>query len=264
MFISLITDFGLRDPFVGIVKAVIASRAPGAKVIDISHEVTPQDVEEAGFLWAQAVPFFPDGTVHVGVVDPGVGGDREILAVRTSRAVFLAPDNGMLNHVVAPGEAREAVFVRESRYFLSPQSATFHARDIFAPVAAELVQGLSLQVLGPSAADWEPRPPSGSSRCPRDGVPGDQVEGHIRDVDRFGNCVTDILLASGDVVERVECGGHVLVGLVRTYRDVPVGERAALVSSAGFLEIVVNCGRADRELGLARGDRVLVLLRTER
>lgn len=260
--ITLLTDFGFRDPFVGVMKGVIAGISPGARVVDLTHGVDAQDVEQGGFLWAQAVPYFPRHTIHVAVVDPGVGSDRRVVAVKTAAAVFLAPDNGIIAHVVEPSEIRKAVEVQNRRYFLDQVSNTFHGRDVFAPVAARLANGLALGRLGPEIDDLR-IPERRSSRV--EAVPGHpnrlRMVGKIQDVDRFGNCVTDIAVDNPDDVLSVQIGRRRLSGLVRSYSAVPVGKPLAVVGSAGWIEIAVRDGRADATLGIGRSDTIKVVMR---
>ena len=258
---TLLTDFGSRDPFVGIMKGVIAGLAPHARVIDLSHHVAPQNVEQGGWLWAQAVPFFPVETIHVAVVDPGVGSARDILVAQTSDAFFIAPDNGILGYVVDRAALRALVSLRDPRYFLAPVSETFHGRDIFAPVAAHISRGVPLRSFGPPKEDPVWLEPPAATRRPAGGSAGaEEVIGRIMDIDRFGNCQTNVRLSPGDPVLEIRVGGQVLAGLSRCYTDVPVGDPLALVGSSGFLEVSVSQGRADEQLRLAPGLPVTVLL----
>ncbi len=258
--ITLLTDFGTRDPFVGVMKGVIAGIAPGVPVVDITHEVPPQDLRRAGVCWLQAVPYFPEGTVHVAVVDPGVGSSRAIIAARGRGAVFLAPDNGLLGYVLRADEIVEAVRVEERRYFLPSVSSTFHGRDIFAPVAARLASGLEVDALGPPAEEIRleevPRP----VRTPAEGVGGATIAGEVLDIDRFGNVLTNIRLEAGDRVRNVRAGGVDLGATRGCYAEVPRGSALAIVGSSGFIEVAVREGRADRELGIDRGAPVTAVL----
>ncbi len=256
--ITLLTDFGRRDPFAGILKGVIAGLNPRAQVIDLSHEVEPQNVRQGGIFWMQAVPFFPPGTIHVGVVDPGVGSGREILAARARGAIFLAPDNGMLGLAARREEIEEAYFVRIRRWFLPRISQSFHGRDIFAPVAAWLAKGLPLKKLGPAARDFQllslPRPQWSRPR----GAAAVRLAGEIIDIDRFGNCLTNLKIDHPARVLRIRAGRLAVKGLSRFYGAVPVGSPLALAGSIGLLEIAVSGGSAQVIWGLKVGHIVTV------
>jgi len=258
--ITLLTDFGAEDAYAGTMKGVIAALAPRARVIDITHGIPPQDVVAGGLRWSAAAPFFPRGTIHVAVVDPGVGGEREILAVRAGAAFFLAPDNGLIGFVDDRFGVEEAVWVRRKQLFLPRVSRTFHGRDILAPVAARLSLGLPLRSLGPPARSFVPSPlPAVHKTRTREGI---RLEGVIVDVDNFGNCITNI--SSGEQGAGKLCDVRVgkwrFPALRESYSMVPSGKPLAIVGSTGFLEIAVNCGRADRTLGLGRGRRVAAFL----
>lgn len=253
--ITLLTDFGLEDVYVGVMKGVIAAIAPGVQVIDITHGVDPHDVLQGGRRWAAAVPFFPPGSIHVAVVDPGVGGARAILAARGREMTFLAPDNGLLDFVLPRAAVEEMVSVENRRCFLPELSRTFHGRDIFAPVAARLALGYPLRKLGPAVreyrrADLRPAHHRKTSK-------GEWLVGEIVDVDKFGNCITNIPAAgpSGDLGE-IRAGRWRFKTMASSYTDVGPGKPLAIVGSQGWVEISVNQGRADRLPGLARGGRV--------
>lgn len=263
--ITLLTDFGLRDPYVGVVKGVVAGIAPVARLIDISHDVAPQDLRQGGFLWAQAVPYFPEGSIHVAVVDPGVGSERRIVAARSSHGVFLAPDNGILGSVLKAEDIREAVSVESRRYFLEPVSRTFHGRDIFAPVAARLARGLALGRLGPAVDDLVLRTPPRPSITKESGKPGcRRYSGQIEDIDRFGNCISNVQPQETEEVLQVRVGRRRLTGLRVSYSEVASGKPLALINAGGYVEIAVREGRADTALGLRRGQNVIVLVKKSR
>ncbi|MBI4583381.1 MAG: SAM-dependent chlorinase/fluorinase [Planctomycetes bacterium] len=259
--ITLLTDFGRRDPFVGIMKGVIAGLNPRALVIDLSHEVEPQNVRQGGIFWMQAVPFFPPGTIHVGVVDPGVGSGREILAARARGAIFLAPDNGMLGLAARRDEIEEAYLVRSRRWFLPRVSQSFHGRDLFAPVAAWLSKGLPLNKLGPAARSFQllslPRPERSRPR----GAAAVRLAGEIIDIDRFGNCLTNLEIKDPARVLRIRAGRLAVKGLRQFYGAVPEGCPLALVGSAGLVEIAVAGGSAQEEWGLKIGQKIVLDLR---
>jgi S-adenosylmethionine hydrolase len=262
--ITLLTDFGTGDAYAGTMKGVIAALAPRARVIDITHGIPPQNIIAGGLRWMAAAPFFPRGTIHVAVVDPGVGGDREILAARAGPAYFLAPDNGLIGFVADRFGVEEAVRVREERFFLPEVSRTFHGRDVLAPVAARLALGLPLRRLGPLTRNFVacPLPPVRKTGA-RGGV---RLEGVIVDVDNFGNCITNISRGEKQAAKLsdIRVGKWRFKAPRESYSMVPRGRPLAIVGSTGFLEIAVNCGRADRMLGLRRGQRVAAFLQPER
>lgn len=246
-------------------KGVIASLAPDVPVIDICHAVPPQDVLHAGLTWRSATPFFPRGSVHVGVVDPGVGTSRRILAFAARGSVFLAPDNGLIGLVLGRREVRRVIAVTEKRYFLPEISSTFHGRDIFAPVAARIATGLDLSALGREVRSYRrqtlPTPRrrrlQGASAGRRQAV---EERGEVIYVDVFGNAVTNIQPRPGARLKRVETAkSRPFDRIEAAYGSVPGGTALLLIGSLGFLEIAVNRASAARELDLRRGDRVVAL-----
>ncbi len=252
--ITLTTDFGLADGYVGTMQGVILSIAPEATLVDLSHQVPPQDVRAGAFVLYQAVPFFPPDTVHLVVVDPGVGSDRRALAVRTSQGVFVAPDNGVLSYVLASANVDEAVSLTNPAYRLPEVSTTFHGRDIFAPAAAHLAGGVPLSELGPRAINLVRLPPPGPEFTPE----GDLIA-HVMHVDHFGNLILDV--TAGDLVGEVtfELAGRKIEALSSTFADVEPGELVAYVGSTrDHVEIALREGDAAREMGLGIGDEVLI------
>ena len=267
--ITLTTDFGLDDPYVAAMKGVILSLNPAATIVDITHQVRPHQVAQAAFLLAQALPYFPRGTIHVVVVDPGVGTARRALAVATPEMLLVGPDNGALSAGLSeetrrragPGseatevelaEGYRAVALRRRRYMRKPVSDTFHGRDVFAPAAAHLSLGVGLDALGPAVGKVRALPPFRARRLP-DGT----LEGRVVHVDRFGNVVTDVRaedLPKGRV--EVSIGGQRIEGLAHTYEEEP--ELKALAGSAGYLEIARRGGSAAYSLGVDVGAGVLV------
>ena len=265
MPIALITDFGTQDSYVGVMKGVIATLAPQALVIDLTHDLPPQDCYAARFALLSAYPYLPLGTVYLVVVDPGVGTRRRAVAVQTGRGLLVGPDNGVLTGVLG-GVLRDgiegepgcrAVELTTPDYWRGPApSATFHGRDIFAPVAAHLANGLDLDRLGPGID------PQSLVRLPLATAVATATgwEGMVQYLDRFGNGATTIpaeAVAAGPW--RLSVGAVTLPG-ARTYGDVPVGEALALVGSHGFVEIAVNQGSAAERLGLRVRDRTSITL----
>lgn len=265
--VTLLTDFGASDPYVGVLKGVILSINPDATVVDICHEVMPQNIEEGAFLLASALPYFPRGTVHLAVVDPGVGTERRPLALVTPEAILVGPDNGLLSAAL-PDDARSsarpgptrvplppgfaAYVLANPNYHRHPVSATFHGRDIFAPVAAHLSLGLDPQALGPAAGDMLALPPF-RAVVRADG----SLAGRVLHVDHFGNLITSI---RGDQIHStrvtVQLLGHTVHGLAPTYAHSE--GLTALIGSSGFLEIAQSGASAARELGAMPGDPVTV------
>ncbi|MCC6272467.1 MAG: SAM-dependent chlorinase/fluorinase [Deltaproteobacteria bacterium] len=259
MVIALLSDFGLQDHYVGAMKGVLARLAPNAKVIDISHQVPSFDRVLGGLLLYQSYRHFPRKSVFVAVVDPGVGGSRKPILAETEDYFFIGPDNGLLAMALAEQKIRRIVHLNNPKYFLQPLSATFHGRDLFAPVAAHLAQGLSVEFFGAELTDYERLP---------DFVPtfsADRIEGRILAFDRFGNAVTNI--ARGFVQRRhhgselsARVGGLELKGLKSCFSEVAPAEALLYFGSGNLLEIAVNQGSAEEKLGLKRGDSVLIPL----
>jgi S-adenosylmethionine hydrolase len=243
-FITLLTDFGTADGYVGEMKGVLAANASDATILDIAHDVVPHDVEGARLALARYWRRFPTGTVHLVVVDPGVGGSRVALAVESEGRFLVGPDNGVLSPALLhPGARCVALAVPASA------SATFHGRDVFAPAAAALAQGVPLDTLGASFGDpLLRRTPEATRRA--DGA----LAGVVITIDRFGNAITNLMALRGGTVE---VDGTVLP-IARTYGDVSAGRMVALTGSSGLIEIAVRDGSAATTLGLHRGSAVVL------
>jgi S-adenosylmethionine hydrolase len=253
--ITLLTDFGLSDPYVGIMKGVILSIHPETRFVDISHNVHPGAVRQAATLLEEAYPFFPPGTIHLAVVDPGVGTGRRPIGLKARDHVFVGPDNGVFSALLKTAGQCLIVQLTEERFFLPALSHTFHGRDIFAPVAAHLARGVALLEMGPSITDpvcFDLSPAVANEQC---------LRGQVTRVDRFGNIITNIPAhtfeswAGGNRV-RVTIARLSIETIGRTFSDVPRGHAVALMGSSGHLEIAVNLGRASDLLGVS-GDRVV-------
>jgi S-adenosylmethionine hydrolase len=246
--VTLLTDFGIRDPFVGIMKGVMLSIARELRLVDLTHGIEPQAIGEAAFWLEQSYRWFPAGSVHVVVVDPGVGSERAAVAVRANGHYFVGPDNGSFEVVVRRAAAFEAREVVPERLGLSVPSRTFHGRDVFAPVGASLAAGqLAFDALG------APRALVATERVPEPIADEDGIRGVVVAMDRFGNLVTNIALSPrGGPAIRVECATR-SVELVRTYADVAVGTLGAVVGSCGTVELFVRDGSARELLGAKRG-----------
>lgn len=253
--ITLTTDFGTRDPYVAAMKGVILRVCPDARVVDLTHEIPPQDLWEAALFLAGAAPWFPVGTVHLIVVDPGVGTERRPIAAAAGGQLFVCPDNGVLTFLLRTCDFERAHLINNAAFMLPAVSATFHGRDIFAPTAARLAAGADLASVGPPIDSIEqldaPEP-----RRRRDG----EIAGEIVHIDRFGNAITNIPASMIDAVHvpEVRAAGIVIASISRTYGDVPADKALALIGSSGYLEIAVNRGNAAAALGLHRGMSVHV------
>jgi len=252
--ITLTTDFGQTDGYVGAVKGVMLSICPDTMLVDISHEIRPQAIEQAAYVLSSAVGYYPPGAVHLVVVDPGVGNERRPIAVQTARARYVAPDNGVLSLALAQDPAHRAVHLTDPRYRLPTISATFHGRDIFAPAAAHLARGAALEEMGETLSVSElielpiptPEPLSGGWRCA------------ILHVDRFGNLITNFQIQSHQRRFVVRAGEHRIERLSRTFSDVEPGDLVAYEGSSGYLEIAMREASAAQALSLDVGDIILL------
>jgi len=256
--ITLTTDFGLRDPFVGIMKGVILGICQEARLVDLTHEIAPHDVLEGALALESAVAFFPEGSVHVAVVDPGVGSPRRALAIASAGHYFVGPDNGLLTAALRPGRW-SAVSLEAAAYRLAPVSGTFHGRDIFAPAAAHLGCGVPLERLGPPVTDPV------TLALPGCRAEGAGLVGEVIGVDRFGNLITSVTadrlgaLDGGSL--SVEVAGQDVGPLVGCYADAVEGMPRPIIGSGGRLEIFVRNGSARERLGATRGTAIRVTRR---
>jgi hypothetical protein len=266
--VTLTTDFGLKDAYVAIMKGVILGIAPHARIIDYTHGITPGNMIEAAFMLNNGYRYFPRGTVHVVVVDPGVGGDRRAVALQTPEAAFIGPDNGVFTLIIEEAQRERGrdlhiVELNQPQFWLPQVSSTFHGRDVFAPVAAHLVRGASLAELGR---------PLDTLTLARIATPQplgrNVIQGQIIHVDHFGNCITNITLEhlfSYDLGRRivVEIIDQQLPGLFRTYIEGPTGTPMCLIGSSGHLELALSNGNAAKHLGVDIGDKLRVRSLTE-
>lgn len=253
--ITLTTDFGLKDPYVGIMKGVILSIDPTALIVDINHGISPHNIMEGAFSILQSYRYFPYGTIHVAVVDPGVGGKRRGIVVETDRYLFVGPDNGIFTWILEKESVRGVIHLTNKEYFLEEVSRTFHGRDIFAPVAAHLSRGLDPGRLGEPVDDPFRIP------LPKPSREGKRIFGEVIYIDGFGNCITNIeegMIGDKRVLIRVK--DLVIEGLSKTYEDGRGGVPLALIGSTSFLEIGVYGGSASALLGIGPGERVEVVL----
>ncbi len=253
--ITLTTDFGYRDPFVGIMKGVVSAINPAAAVIDVTHGVAPQDVTGGALALAAAVDFFPEGTIHVAVVDPGVGGNRRPVLLETDRACYVGPDNGLMSLAAGRQRLTRVIHLSNPEYHLRPTSTTFHGRDIFAPAAAHVSGGVPPEQLGETVEAFE------KLHIPAPQRQGDnRVEGQVIYVDGFGNLTTNLRREDLERFEpghvSVRVGDRVIRGLSPNYASAGTGNYLALVNSWGLLEISRCNGNAQAALGAGVGARV--------
>ncbi len=250
--ITLTTDFGLSDPYVGVMKGVILSILPDARIVDLSHDVAPYNARQAAFVVGQAVAHFPAQTVHLVVVDPGVGSDRRALVARGRHAQYIGPDQpdgALLGPLLAADGPVVAHCIEPSELLPAPTCRTFHGRDLLAPAAAHLAAGVALEQFGPQIDD----PPCTPLPAAIENTAGWQ--GEVLHIDHFGNLVTSLPGALATQFKQLQVGGDA-VPLVTTYSDGRPGTLAALVGSSGYLEIFVREGNACQRLGVMVGDLV--------
>jgi S-adenosylmethionine hydrolase len=265
--LALLSDFGLSDPYVGIMKGVIAQINPHLTVIDLTHQIPPQNVAFARFALMTAYPYFPTGTVYVAVVDPGVGSHRRAIAIATGTnpaqpsGILVGPDNGLFSGVLSQNPVIAAVELTRSEYWRTPEpSSTFHGRDIFAPVGAHLASGVALEALGAAIAPdtlVNLSPPAVQIEKLDNGTT--VITGVIQATDHFGNLITNISAAEVFETEWVVLIGDLEIPGHQTYSNASVGELLALVGSHGWVEIAVNRGNAQARLRLNEGDGVRVV-----
>ncbi len=246
--ITLTTDFGLTDPYVGMMKGVILSVNPETRIVDISHQVNAGDISHAAGLIKETFRFFPKGTIHVVVVDPGVGGDRRPILIKTKDFFFIGPDNGLFWPIISSYGHVEIIHLTEKVYFLPHISRTFHGRDIFSPVAAHLSLGIDPFKMGSAIAD----PEKLNLQVPQQNE--GTLSGQVIRVDNFGNMITnihtqDIEQISGKSAVIIKVGELEINGMHETYTDEKEGELMALIGSSEYLEIAINLERACDRFG---------------
>lgn len=255
--VTLLTDFGLEDYYVGVMKGVIWGLNPQVLLVDLCHRVPAQDLKAAAFLLEASWSYFPAGTIHVAVVDPGVGTARRLLAARLAGHYFLAPDNGLLSWIFAVQAPEQVVSLENAAYWRPQPAATFHGRDILAPVAGHLSLGVPLRNFGPPLQEWgrlsRPQPQWGE----------DAALGEIIYIDHFGNLVTNIKGAALESWRRgrpvqLTLGQRLINRFGYTYEEAGPGELLALVGSHGYLEVAANRGSAAELLDLSIGSPVRI------
>jgi len=252
--IALLTDFGLEDPYVGTMKGVILSINPNARIVDLSHHIQPHQILQAGYLLWSACSFFPRGSVFLAVVDPGVGSKRKIIAVKSAKHIFLAPDNGLLDLVLSDQKIVEAVQVdpvKTKDFILQEVSSTFHGRDIFAPLAAHLSLGKKIQSFG--------------DKVRLDHIPSSLVSAksgtskpQVIHVDHFGNLVSNISGTLAKEIQTLAVGKALVNRWTQNYDDAPDKTPCMIVGSGGLIEIVVKKDHAAKLLGAAVGMPVTI------
>ncbi len=233
--ITLTTDFGLSDPFVGIMKGVILKIAPTVQLVDITHQIESQNIEQAARILDSFWTYFPKKSIHLVVVDPGVGGKRKPIVVKHKQHIFIGPDNGVLSPILS--SQSKAYEISKDKYFLNPVSTTFHGRDIFAPIAAHLANKVQIRSFGTKLSN----PNVIELIQPR--YNGKYLSGEVTYIDRFGNMMTNLKLTDiephlskkGDWF--LKCGRHKIKGLSQTYSEKKIGELGAIINSWGYLEI---------------------------
>lgn len=251
---TLLTDFGGSDYFVAAVKGVLLRLAPGVEIVDVSHDVAAGDVEGAAWLLGAAWPWFPEETVHLAVVDPGVGSARRILAARVADHFFVAPDNGLLTPILHLDDVEVRAVEQEELYLPGP-GGTFHGRDRFAPVAAFLARYAELSALGPQIDD------AVRLEIPEPWADGAVLHGRVAHVDRYGNLVTDLPAEwVGEGRCRLEVGERVVERRAGFYGEIPAGEAAVLVGSLGTLEVSIDGESVAARWGVGRGAAVRVMV----
>jgi len=263
--ITLLTDFGIEDEYVGSMKGVILSINPSAAIVDITHQIDPQDLIQAAYSIKSSYCYFPENTVHLIVVDPGVGGERDIIAVQMMGYIFIAPDNGVLTLIYDEGNIDAIVRIENSTFFLKSVSQTFHGRDIIAPVGAHLSKGVELSRVGTEIGLRDiVRLPDLRCNISQKGV----LSGKIVSIDRFGNLITNIDSERfNDYCRRdqtrkaqIWIGQNIVAGVTAIYESAEQNTPLALIGSRGYLEVAVNKGSAERHFNVKKGDSVKVII----
>jgi S-adenosylmethionine hydrolase len=260
--VTLTTDFGEKSPYVAAMKGVLLSINPEVRLLDLSHQMPPQDVQHTAFFLAASIPYFPQEVLHVVVVDPGVGTERAVLYIETGGHRLLVPDNGCWTMLLRDDQPQPTVIrLTESRFWRHPMSATFHGRDIFAPVAGHLSRGLDYRELGSPAREWVQL----ARRPVR--IENERVVGEVIFIDEFGNLISNIpaeALGRWETVPlNITVGSEPVPRLVRTYGEAEPGTLVALISSAGTLEVALNQGNAAQRTQARVGTCITVTRRSE-
>jgi len=252
--ITLTTDFGYKDPFAAEMKGVILSINPHAVIIDITHSIQPQDIAETAYVIGSSFSYFPSGTIHIVVVDPGVGSGRKALILDTGGFYFVGPDNGVFSHILCFSQQVKGIHITEERYMRAKESPTFQGRDLFAPAGAWLSKGLPPGEFGPPAKDFVTFP------VPLSEVTHAAISGKVIYIDRFGNAITNIrgddLTSFAD--HYVAEANNTIIQPVKYYAQAGEDGLCCLVNSSGYLELFVNRGNAAEKYGIQKGDKAIV------
>ncbi len=256
--ITLLTDFGEKDPYVGIMKGVILSICPNAKMIDLSHEIEQHNIRDGAFFLKSVTNYYPKGAIHLVVVDPGVGSERGALIIKTKKFYFVGPDNGILSLAAKIDGIEKVVKIKNTTYFLKPISNTFHGRDIFAPVAGHLAQNEPIENFGTEIKDWiQLEIPSITKN--------EMIQAEIIHIDRFGNVITNIPrtfltdFVGKELEIKIEKKIHT-IPFCTTYSQVQVGNILGIIGSSDYLEISINQGNAAERLGVQVEDQIDIRL----
>lgn len=261
--VCLLTDFGLSDHYVGAMKAVLLKDSPGLSIVDLTHNIPAQDIQAGAFQLLASYAYYPQGTLFLCVVDPGVGSERKILYAEAGGYRFVGPDNGLLSWVFAKEEPSLIVAIEAKKISSNPVSQTFHGRDIMAPAVARLTQGMKPQDLGPARSSWVQLP------FPKVKKLGAVWTGEVIAMDSFGNVITNFsseelksFSSAAKLWFEIPGVADTLRHLSTSYKDVPVGKFLAIVGCSGFIEIAINSGSAAQKTGLKVGDPISVRFRT--
>jgi S-adenosylmethionine hydrolase len=259
--VTLLTDFGTKDHYVASMKGVILSINPKCKIVDITHQIHPQDILGGAFVLANAFSYFPEGTIHLAVVDPEVGSARHPILLVTDHHFFVGPDNGVFSFVLRKERMKEAYLLTQKRFFLSEISPTFHGRDLFAPVAGHLTLGVSPKAFGKRVDSLK----NLTHTDPK--MRGGELVGEVIHIDSFGNLITNIdretfskFIQRGSFL--IRAGRKTIQTVTRGYWEGKKGEPFALFGSSGYLEIAVKEGSAEKKLKMKRGDQVILSVKS--
>lgn len=255
--VTLLTDFGTKDPYVASMKGVLLNINPECRVVDITHQIPPQDIREGAFVLANAFSYFPKGTIHLAVVDPEVGGTRNPILIVTDRFFFIGPDNGIFSLALREERMKSAYVLTERRFFLPEISSTFHGRDIFAPVAGHLTLGIPPKAFGKRIGSFK------TLKLPDPMVKKERLIGEVIHVDSFGNLITNIDRMTFSQFHQgspfhIKVNKSIISRLSKGYWEGKKGDPIALFGSGGFLEIAVREGNAQKRLQIKKGDKVFI------
>ncbi len=258
--ITLLTDFGIKDPYVASMKGTILNINPQATLVDIGHHVPPHDIQEGAFLLANTYTSFPRRTIHLSVVDPGVGGPRKPILIVTTNYFFVGPDNGLFTFALKRERVKKVIALTNPKYFLSRMSTTFHGRDLFAPVAAYLSLGVKPEAFGPELHSWV------EINFEKHRIREGRLTGEILQIDVFGNLISNVdekqlFHFVKDRPFAIRTGRRIIRGLKKGYWEGKKNEPIALIGSGGFLEISVREGNAHKMLKVKKGDRIQIKLK---